>query len=32
MPQLILTCDPDFNDLALDEFRRDSIYDTSLLD
>jgi 23S rRNA (cytidine2498-2'-O)-methyltransferase len=25
MPQLILTCDPDFNDLALDEFRRDSI-------
>jgi len=26
MPQLILTCDPDFNDLALDEFRRDSIY------
>ncbi len=26
MPQLILTCDPDFNDLALDEFRRDSVY------
>ncbi|MBI3959924.1 MAG: 50S rRNA methyltransferase [Chloroflexi bacterium] len=26
MPHLILTCDPDFNDLALDEFRHDSIY------
>lgn len=26
MPQLIFTCDPDFNDLALDEFRRDSVY------
>ena len=25
MPQLILTCDPDFNDLALDELRRDSV-------
>ena len=26
MPQIILTCDPDFNDLALDELRRDSVY------
>lgn len=26
MPQIILTCDPDFNDMALDEFRRDSVY------
>lgn len=26
MPHLILTCDPDFNDLALDEFRHDSVY------
>ncbi|RLT42754.1 MAG: 50S rRNA methyltransferase [Chloroflexi bacterium] len=25
MPQIILTCDPDFNDLALDEFHRDSV-------
>lgn len=26
MPQLIFTCDPDFNELALDEFSRDSVY------
>lgn len=26
MPHLIFTCDSDFNDLALDEFYRDSIY------
>ncbi len=32
MPQIILTCDPDFNDLALDELRRDSIYGASPLD
>lgn len=31
MPHLIFTCDPDFNDLALDEFRRESIYSVSPL-